>query len=361
MTNMSFTEVDQYLKSLELKSYNLIEIANLIRNIPTLKKEGIFSDILFDDYYNNNELIFHPETGEKISLLDVRVDLSYQRVLKLKTLIQHLRAKDKDNNAMNYDKMCAGSIDIAIRPEGEIYVWDGFRRSLIALLKGVNYPLFSITVHSKSRTVKECRAIEAFAFKKRNGDNEAMARDELYKSGIAFGDPKDLKTQQVLTDSKLDVLKTISDAESTLSGFAEFEDSLIKDRIKEEYLILASRIVRNAWPNDATCSSYVICGLAVYIQLVERGSVDWSYNITGRDDGTCEFLPYFKKYAENNNQTQLTKNRLSNMGVATIAYRIGANVINGLDYNECVQLATKLGFDDEGISQIVTSEKLKDN
>lgn len=357
---MSFTEVDTYLKNLELKSYSLVEIANIIRNIPTLKKEGIFSDVMDDNYYNNNELIFHPQTGEKISLLDVKVDLTYQRVLKLKTLIQHLRAKDKDNNPMNYDKMCAGSIDIAIRPEGEIYVWDGFRRSLIALLKGVKYPLFSITVHPKTKSVKECRAIEAFAFKKRNGDNEAMARDELYKSGIAFGDPKDLKTQQILTDSKLDVLKTIVGAETTLSGFAEFEDSIIKDRIKEEHLILASRIVRHSWPKDATCSSYVICGLALYIQLIENGSVDWSYNITGWDDGTCEFLPKFKKYAAKNNQTQLTRNRLSNMGVATIAYRIGANVINGLNYNECVELATKLGFDDEGISQIVTTEKLKD-
>ena len=354
---MSFTDVDKYLKNLELKSYSLIEIVDLIRNIPTLKKEGLFRDVIFDNYYNDNELIFHPTTGKKISLRDVKVDLTYQRVLKLKVLIQHLRAKDKDNNPMNYDKMCAGSIDIAIRPEGDIYVWDGFRRSLIALLKGVQYPLFSIYVHSKSRNISECRAVEAFAFKKRNGDNEAMARDELYKSGLAFNDPKDLKTQQVLSDSRLDVLKTVPDVEDTLSGFAEFEDSLIKDKISDEYLIMASRIVRQSWVKDSTYSSYVICGVAVYIQLIESGAVDWSYNITGHD-GSCEFLPHFKRYAKTNNQSKLTKNRLSNMGIATIAYRVGANVVNGLDAVQKNILAQKLGFDDDGIAQIVVDENL---
>ena len=51
---MSFTDVDKYLKNLELKSYSLIEIVDLIRNIPTLKKEGLFRDVIFDNYYNDN-------------------------------------------------------------------------------------------------------------------------------------------------------------------------------------------------------------------------------------------------------------------------------------------------------------------
>ena len=138
----TFKEVDSYLKQLELKTYSIREIAEIIRNITTLAKEGLFVDKLNNDFYKDIELIMHPETGKRISLNDCYVDLTYQRVLKLKQLVDHLRAVDKDFNPMQYDKMCAGSIDIAIRPDGKIMVWDGFRRSLIALLKGIECPLF---------------------------------------------------------------------------------------------------------------------------------------------------------------------------------------------------------------------------
>ena len=213
-----FTDVDKYLKNLELKTYSLKEIADIIRNITSLCKEGLFVDDYNDNFYKDLELIMHPKTGEKISLEDCYVDLTYQRVLKLKQLVDHLRATDRNNNPMQYDKMCAGSIDIAIRPDSKIFVWDGFRRSLIALLKGIRYPLFSSYVHPKTNTIKDCRATEAFAFKKRNGDNESMAKEELYKSGIVFENPRDLITRNCLEESQLDVLKTIPDAVKSLGG-----------------------------------------------------------------------------------------------------------------------------------------------
>ena len=141
-TLSTFKEVDKYLKQLELKTYSIKEIADIIKNITSLCKEGLFVEDLNNNFYKKFELIMHPETGKKISLNDCYVDLTYQRVLKLKVLVEHLKAIDRSKNPMQYDKMCAGSIDIAIRPNGKIYVWDGFRRSLIALLKGIQYPLF---------------------------------------------------------------------------------------------------------------------------------------------------------------------------------------------------------------------------
>ena len=39
-----------------------------------------------------------------------------------------------------------------------------------------------------------------------------MAKEELYKSGIVFLNPKDLRTKNCLEESQLDVLKTIPDA-----------------------------------------------------------------------------------------------------------------------------------------------------
>lgn len=354
---MSFKDADAYLKNLELKSYTIKEIFDIVRSVLALEKEGLFKDICktLDSFYKDNELLKHPVTGKKISILEVKVDLTYQRILKLKQLVDHLRAKDKDGNPMDYDKMCAGSIDIAIRPDGDIYCWDGFRRCLIALAKGIQYPLFSIYSHPSTRTIANCRAVEAFAFKKRNGDNEAMARDELYKSGIVFNDPKDLKTKEVLSESKIDVLKTIKDAEKTLSGFAQYEDTIKDSKTSKESIILASKIVRKSYINDSTVGSYVICGLARYIELINTNSVSWSYHITGIE-GTCNFLPKFKSYAKKSSQNSLTKNRISNYAVETVAFRIATRVIGVLDYNEQVELATKLGFDDEGKKQIVTAE-----
>ena len=66
----------------------------------------------------------------------------------------------------------------------------------------------------------------------------SLLRDELYKSGIVFNDPKDLKTKEILSESKIDVLKTIVDAETTLNGFAQYEDTIVKDKVSKESLIL---------------------------------------------------------------------------------------------------------------------------
>jgi len=355
----TFTEVDSYLKKLELKEYSIREIADDIRNINTLANEGLFIDDFIDDFYKDVELLKHPITGQKISLNDCYVDLRYQRVLKLNQLIDHLRAVDKDGNPMQYDKMCAGSIDISIRPDGKIMVWDGFRRSLIALLKGYRYPLFSIMLHPKTHSIENCRAIEAFAFKKRNGDNESMAKEELYKSGIVFENPKDLRTRNCLQESQLDVLKTIPDADKDLGGFAEFEKYLHNNTVTESQLSISSKIVSQAWGEASTISSYVILGNSMLLKLLEEpNALSWSYNITGRNDETCDFLPKFKKFAKTNSMASLLKNRLSNMGVATVAFRIATMILGVTDYKQRVDLVEALGFDSEGQEQLVTTTSI---
>ena len=49
----TFNEVDKYLKNLELKTYSIKEIADIIRNIVSLTKEGIFVDDYDDDFYKD--------------------------------------------------------------------------------------------------------------------------------------------------------------------------------------------------------------------------------------------------------------------------------------------------------------------
>jgi len=361
ITLSTFKEVDKYLKQLELKIYSIKEIAYIIKNITSLCKEGLFVEDLNNSFYKDIELIMHPETKEKISLEDCYVDLTYQRVLKLKQLVDHLKATDRNNNPLQYDKMCAGSIDIAIRPDGKIFVWDGFRRSLIALLKGIQYPRFSITVHPKTNTIKDCRATEAFAFKKRNGDNESMAKEELYKSGIVFENPPDLRIKSCLEESRLDVLKTIPDAVKDLGGFAEYGKYLTNNVVTESQIIMSSKIMIQSWEDESTISSYVILGNSMLMKLFEEpNALSWSYNITGRNDGSCDFLPKFKKFVENGGtMSYLVKNRLSNMGVATVAYRIATSVLGVYSNKELVELCGKLGFDNEAQTILIPSNKLR--
>jgi len=357
-----FKEVDSILKDLELKEYPLSHFVKLIVGIPSLQKEdGLFDQCPYynpdakwrDDFYSEGEVLRHPETGEKISLEDVKVDMSYQRLLRLKKLIDHLRSIDHNDISLGYDKMCAGAIDIAIRPEGASFTWDGFRRSIIAMIFGIRYPKYSICVHPKNWSDEKCRAQEAFAFKKRNGDNEPMAREELYKSGLQFSDPKCLETLDVLKKCKLDVLRTNPNASKTLDGFAEFEDTIHKKKVDIEHLVTASTIIRKSWSKDTSVSSYLLCGLARYIHLENDMVLDFSHNITGKDG--CDLLPKMKNYASENTQGSLVKNRISKYGIETISARIAFNILEVELLSQQTQVAEKLGFDEEGVRQVLAA------
>ena len=170
-----------------------------------------------------------------------------------------------------------------------------------------------------------------------------------------------MKTKDCLAESQLDVLKTIPDAVSVLGGFAEYEKYLHNGTVTESQLITSSTIIRKAWKDESVISSYVILGLAKYLRLLDDDCLSWTANCTGRDDGSCDIFPKFKKYAQDKKipMTTLVKNRLSNMGVETIAFRIAAKVIGVTDNKEQIELCQKLGFDNEGQTILTTSEKLK--
>ena len=49
---------------------------------------------------------------------------------------------------------------------GASFTWDGFRRSIIAMIFGIRYPKYSICVHPKNWSDEKCRAQEAFGVQK---------------------------------------------------------------------------------------------------------------------------------------------------------------------------------------------------
>ena len=364
---IKFKDVDSFFKGLELKEYPLTFFVDKICEIVSLQKQGLFADCprhnsiveWKDKFYSELEELRHPETKEQINLLDCKVDLTYQRLLRLKKIVEHLLSPNVHGADLKFDKMCAGAIDIAIRPEGGIFIWDGFRRAILALINGIRFPKYSICAHQKGLNDDQCRAIEAYAFKKRNGDNEPMSREELYKSCLQFDEPKALKTKAVLRDCKLDVLRTIPNAKISLDGFAEFEDSIHKEKILPKHLITASRVLRKSWKEDSTISSYLLCGLATYIQLEDSGKLSWANNITGLTG--CDITPLLVKFAVTNKQTSLVKNRISKFGIQTIAMRVAYRALGVKTVKDQTELAEALEFDEEGIRQIVVVAAVETN
>ena len=62
---------------------------------------------------------------ETVEISNLIVDMSYQRTLNLKKIFSHLKKSNQ-----NFDPFLAGHIDVCQRPNGQLYVWDGFRRSV---------------------------------------------------------------------------------------------------------------------------------------------------------------------------------------------------------------------------------------
>lgn len=360
----TFKEVEKQLTNLPLTKHKLIDIVKLITSIDKLQDQGLFDNSPFntdvtmtknweDNFYHEQLQAKNPITGKKISLEDVWIDISYQRVLRLKKIISHLERLGIDNQPLEFNKMLAGSIDISVRPNGDVFVWDGFRRSIIALLNGKRYIQAAIYVHNKNLTEIECQKQEAFAFKVRNGDSESMLKEELYKSGIVYNDRDSLKVLDFLQKMKADVLGT-NPGNPTLGGFSEFQDTVLKNKLhKSSFLIDSSKSIQDAWKNETTLSGYLVCGLAKFFDVLNMTDDSDSYLFSKAEDYDIpeDIVPKLKEYALTNNQISLIKNRLHGKAIETVAYNIAKKVMK-FDQTILSEFADLLGFEDEQIQTL---------
>ena len=252
------SEIAFKLKNLPLGEHRLINIIKLIVDADQFQKEGLFNNSPFgriiNKPYNDNfypdEIIRNLREFFPNGLEDLWVDISYQRVLKLKKLIEHLRRKDMNGSDLLFNKMLCGSVDIAIRPNGKGYVWDGFRRCIIALLNGIRFIKASVEPHDSSTSTEDCRKLEAFVYEIKNGESESMTKEELYKSGIVYQKEDALKLQKVINEMCVDVLGT-NPGNPELGAFSEFQDTVLKEKLETtDYLVQASFKQQKAWPED---------------------------------------------------------------------------------------------------------------
>ena len=358
-------DVEKQLKNLPIGEYKLTQIIKIIVGADELQKEGLFDRSPYgrtnyttfvdeDNYYKLNI------TNEFKSLFpngleDIWVDLTYQRVLKLKQLIAHLKRKGMDGMSdLNFDKMLAGSIDIAVRPDGRGFVWDGFRRAIIALLNNKRFIKTSIEEHQDGKSTKDCQALEAFVFKIKNGFSENMAKEELYKSGIVYKETDAMKLYQVIKDMGVDVLGT-NPNNPELGAFSEFQDTVLKKKLdSNEFLVQAAFKMKGAWPKDTNLTGYTLCGLAKFLDTLEKldedgeSIVDFDIHTAhpNKKKKTCEVEYKLTEYAKTHKQVDLCANRLAGRAIESVAYNIGKKVMK-LSIHQCYKLAEVLGFEEE--------------
>lgn len=279
-----------------------------------------------------------PYGGDCIAIEDIWVDLTYQRKLRLQALINRLVEYG------GFDKDVAGHIDLAVRVDGRMFVWDGFHRAIMAGLSGLDGIPASIFTHDKTSSDYEQVVKEARMFKVRNADQTSMRPEEIFKAQVVFRDEEALKILDLLKQCKLDVEGTNEDEDAlSLGGFALVRK--VWDKIDKRHFIDSSEIIRKVWPKDRTVSVILWCGLA---KLLEANNDDYSVKTLS----VFEISDAIKEYVDSVNmkQSTFTQPRLHGKAVESTATNILKRALHDTyndNGNEVKSLITYMGVDED--------------
>ena len=288
------------------------DIIDAIKQIANFQKETLdkiekvlSSEILFNKFDTN----YHEK------LFNIKVDMTYQRRVRLRKLLNKL------TSAGRFDPHGAGAIDIAMRGN-DPYVWDGLRRCIMAGIVGLDYIPVSRFNHSRNTSVIEMQQTEARFFKMRNADTETMKPEEIFKSMVVYNDPNALKILNVLKNAELDV-EGLNPGHTTLNGFRELQNKLFS-KVEEEEIKTASGIIRRVFNNDNVVSSYLLCGLALLIQKNEE--LDKPLADTDIESQLTTWKT--TKTKPSRSQKTLTSRRLNSKASESIAWNISEQAVN---------------------------------
>ena len=309
-TNKTFDEVKKELKDLPLGDHKFTDIIKIITSCTTFTDETI----------NSFVGAVYEEFDSTVPLDELYVDLTYQRKLKLLKILQHL--KRKYNGKMGFSKEKAGHIDIAIRPNGRKYVWDGFRRAIMALLCNMKEIACSVYTHNPNISNLKARQYEAELFLARNDKNETMGAAEIFFARVAKGEEQAKEMRSVLDRANIDILG-LRPGGKQMGGFAFVEKMLgyhervegekVTKTIEDDNFIDASLSIQSAWSTNSSVGSYLVCALANTRALIKE-------NDPTTTEGMLDKM--LADYAKNNTQKSLTENRISNKPLESVTYNI---------------------------------------
>jgi len=295
-------EVESKLATLKInKTYSIWEIVETVNQITNFKAGTSDSFKMISGEYGG---------PGAISLKDLYVDMTYQRRIRLAKIINKLMMLG------GFDKDVAGSIDISYRPcEDKYYVWDGLRRCLMVGICGGKSIVGATYRHLDKLYTDECKAIEAKFFKVRNADSEKMSLEEVFKSQVAYNDPKAVAQLNLLKKMNLDI-EGLNPEGVQLGGLRAFDD--VYGKIPDETLIMASKIYRYAWNDVPQVLGYGLMGLAT---LLNEPTFDDNYIVD-------EVRDSLREYAKSHKANTITNPRINNLPFPSIAYNIATKVLN---------------------------------
>jgi len=288
---------------------DIIDAIKQIANFQTETLDKIEKVLSTENLFGKYDKDYHAK------LSDIKVDMTYQRRVRLRKLLNKL------TSAGRFDPHGAGAIDIAMRGD-DPYVWDGLRRCIMAGIVGLDYIPVSRFHHNKNSSVIEMQQIEARFFKMRNADTETMKPEEIFKSMVVYNDPNALKILNVLKNSELDV-EGLNPGFKTLNGFRELQNKLFS-KVEEEEIKTASGIIRRVFSDDNVVSSYLLCGLALLIQ--KNDELDKPLADTDIESQLTTWKT--TKTKPSRSQKTLTSRRLNSKASESIAWNISEQAVN---------------------------------
>ena len=311
----TFKEVDAWLNNLEInKDYNVGKLVRTILQITNFQQKTIEGFLITES---------HVEREYLEDLDDLWVDLTYQRVIRLRKIVNKIQKHQGFNHSG------AGRVDVAIRTSGRKYVWDGLRRCIKAGICGLSNIAVTRTKHLPQLTELECRREEALWFKMRQADTEKMKPEEVWRAEVVFRDPDALKFLDLIKNANLNVEQQNPNGVS-LGGFSEVFNSYIKNVLSEKVLVRASNIIQSVYSKETNVSGYLLVGLSWLLQKNENLD-EGSYT---DEDITSKFNDWVNTVDWR--QNAITKNRLNAKTRESIAYIIAKRVLkdnNGLIQN----------------------------
>ena len=300
------SEVAAALATLKInKTYRIKEIVDTIKQVCNHQT----------DTTNSLKMNSGNYSGVGCVMLDeLYVDLTYQRRIRLAKIINKLK-KEK-----GFDKDVAGAIDIAIRPDGKCFVWDGLRRAIMVGMCGGDRITASQYIHEKHLYDEDCREVESRFYKIRNADDEKLSFEEIFKAKVAYKDPIAISQLELLKECELDV-EGLNEKGVQLGGLRAFHD--IYSKIDGEIIVKASKLIRYSWNNQPQVLGYGLAGLATLLSV--EGFEDYY------DYDDVRFM--LRDYALNNKPNTITNPRINSEAFKSIAYNIATKVLkdnNGL-------------------------------
>ena len=285
-----------------------------------------------------------------ISIDELYVDFDYQRIFYLRKAVKRISSE----HGNKFEVSACGAIDVAVRPDGRTFVWDGLHRTILAGLAGFDKIQHSKYSHSLRLSDNQCKEAEARFFKLRNADSSPMAPEEVWKAKVMYGDKEALRLKALFAKCSLDVLGVVDRRLTTkLGGFKEIENQYGRGKdLKDEHLQESSRILRKVFRDPNSLSVFLWCGLAYFLKVNDEIQVPDTYSNVEIEEKIEEVVHKYRW-----KQSSFIKPRLSGKTCESVAYRIAKDVIgdtNGL----LIELSKELSADDLAMFEDQTKANL---